>query len=356
MSAGSKLRIGFVGVGGMGQMAHLSNYAVLTDQCEVVAIAEPRPRMARLVAGRYGVPEVYANHQQLLERAKVDAIVAPQQFRNHVNLIPDILRAGVPVLTEKPLCLTADAGRELVRIGKEKGVLHMVGYHKRSDPAMEYAKRTVDAWKASGDFGKLRYVRVTMPPGDWVSGADRPLATDEPYPPLSWEPGPSSYSDEQTRALEEFVNYYIHQVNAIRFFLGENYRLTFADRQGNLLVGESESGVAVTLEMAPYQTSREWHECILVSFEQGFVRVDLPAPLARQRAGQVTVMRDNAHVHEPGTFIPSMPNESAMRRQAVNFLAAVRGERAAPCAAEEALEDLILAESYMDYRSRHYGQ
>ena len=28
----------------MGQMAHLSNYAVLSDQCEVVALAEPRPQ------------------------------------------------------------------------------------------------------------------------------------------------------------------------------------------------------------------------------------------------------------------------------------------------------------------------
>ena len=35
----SKPRIGFVGVGGMGQCAHLRNYATLPD-CEVVAIAE----------------------------------------------------------------------------------------------------------------------------------------------------------------------------------------------------------------------------------------------------------------------------------------------------------------------------
>lgn len=35
----NKLRIGFVGAGGMGQMAHLSNYAVLSELCEVVALA-----------------------------------------------------------------------------------------------------------------------------------------------------------------------------------------------------------------------------------------------------------------------------------------------------------------------------
>lgn len=350
-----KLRIGFVGVGGMGQMAHLSNYAVLNEHCEVVALAEPRPRMAKLVADRYGVPEVYDNHLQLLEKARVDAIVAPQQYRNHYRIVPDILRAGIPVLTEKPLSLTVETGRELVRIGREHGTLHMVGYHKRSDPAMEYAKRTVEQWKASGEFGKLRYIRVTMPPGDWISGADMPLGTDEPYPPMTPESGPSAYTDEQTQELDTFVNYYIHQVNAIRFFLGENYRLTFADRQGVLLAGESDSGVTVTLEMAPYHNSHDWQESVLAAFEKGFVRVDLPAPLVRQQAGKVTIMKDHAEAAEPMTYSPSLPNVSAMRNQALNFLAAVRGEKPAPCAAAEALEDLILAQSYVDYRIAHYA-
>lgn len=349
-----KLRIGFVGVGGMGQMAHLSNYSVLTNECEVVALAEPRPQMARLIATRYGVPEVYTDHKELLEKATVDAIVAPQQYRNHASIVPDILRARIPVLTEKPLCLTVEAGRELVRLGEESGTLHMIGYHKRSDPAMEYAKKVVDEWKASDHFGGMRYIRVTMPPGDWVGGADRPLGTDEPYPPIHREAGPADYDDEQARRLDSFVNYYIHQVNMIRFFLGENYRVTFADRKGVLLVGESDSGVTVTLEMSPYRTSHEWEENVMVAFNKGFVRVDLPAPLARQRAGRVTVKKDNAEVSEPITYEPIMPNVSAMRNQARNFLAAVRGDRPAPCAAKEALEDLVLAKSYIDFMIRTY--
>ena len=45
-----KIRIGFVGAGSMGQMAHLRNYVVLPD-CEVVAIAEVREKTAKLVGG-----------------------------------------------------------------------------------------------------------------------------------------------------------------------------------------------------------------------------------------------------------------------------------------------------------------
>jgi predicted dehydrogenase len=104
--------------------------------------------------------------------------------------------------------------------------------------------------------------------------------------------------------------------------------------------------------MEPYSTSTEWHEHLMVCFKRGFVRVDLPAPLARQHAGKVTVMRDNGK-GAPSYFEPVMPNVSAMRNQAKNFIAAVKGDRQAPCLAKEALEDLRLAEDYIRYMARY---
>jgi len=45
----NKPRIGSVGVGSMGQAAHLRNYATLPE-CEVVALAELRPNLGQAVA------------------------------------------------------------------------------------------------------------------------------------------------------------------------------------------------------------------------------------------------------------------------------------------------------------------
>jgi predicted dehydrogenase len=42
----NKTRIGFVGTGLMGQCAHLWNYIAI-EECEVVALAELRPELAR---------------------------------------------------------------------------------------------------------------------------------------------------------------------------------------------------------------------------------------------------------------------------------------------------------------------
>lgn len=42
-----RVRIGFVGVGSMGQMAHLKNYHINED-CEIVAVAELRRNTSTL--------------------------------------------------------------------------------------------------------------------------------------------------------------------------------------------------------------------------------------------------------------------------------------------------------------------
>lgn len=340
----NKLSVGFVGAGFMGQLAHLENYTRL-DDCEIVALAEPRPKLAREVARRYGIADVYRSHSELLESTDLDAVIAVLPYARHYDVVPDILRAGVPVFTEKPLTVTANAGRELVEISEDRGVLHAVGYHKRSDPAMEHAKEMVDRWKETGEQGSMRYIRITMPPGDWVGGATDPITTDEEAPEGEKEAVPASICDRDAELYDHLVNYYIHQINALRFLLGGPYSIEYVDPAQALLVAKSDRGVTGVIEMAPYHTSVDWQERVLIGFETGYVTVDLPPPLARQRAGVVEVMRSD---EEQSTMRPEMPPESAMKRQAKNFLAAVRGERPPPCDSREAVEDLEIAHEYVE--------
>jgi len=143
-----------------------------------------------------------------------------------------------------------------------------------------------------------------------------------------------------------FVNYYIHQVNLMRYLLGEPYRVTYADPSGVLLAGQSDSGAACTIEMTPYRTTMDWQESALVCFEKGYVKLELPAPLACNRPGRVEIFHDPGGV-PPETIVPQLPWVHAMRRQAENFVAAIRGEARPPCEAAEALEDLRVARDYI---------
>ncbi|MDR1145342.1 MAG: Gfo/Idh/MocA family oxidoreductase [Verrucomicrobiales bacterium] len=345
-----QIKIGFVGVGAMGQMAHLRNYTSpsLAAECEVVALAELRPKLAQKVAARYGVPRVYAGHEEMLAGEKLDAIVAAQQFARHGQLLPELARAGVPVFSEKPLASSVAVGERIVSAFAEHKTWLMVGYHKRSDPAAELVKRTVSEWRQSGAMGKLRYVRVTIPPGDWLAAgwADL-LRADDPPLKLNDDPPAPDLDADGVKFYLWFVNYYIHQVNLLRFLLGENYTLSYADPAGILLVAHSDSGVTGVIEMQPYTTQIDWHETALVAFERGYLKLKLPAPLAYNRPGAVEIYHGQPADGEPPTLtVPSLPWVHAMKNQALNFIKAVRGEAPAPCLAPEALEDLKVAREY----------
>lgn len=343
----SKLRIGFVGVGGMGQCAHLQNYAVLRD-CEVVALAELRTDLGRRVAQRYGVPRTYANHTEMLANEQLDGIVASQPFNRHGVLLPDLFQAGVPVFTEKPLTCSIEAGEKILQALRSSSARHYLGYHKRSDPASVYAVEEIRRLKETGELGPMRYVRICMPAGDWVAnGFAALLQSDEPLPPMEWDPLPSDMDADTQQAYSAFVNYYIHQVNYMRYLFGEPYAFSYADPAGRILAVHSESGVPGVIEMSPYETTVDWQEEALVAFHHGFVKVRLPAPLAHNRPGAVTVYRDPGDGATPTETRPQLPWVHAMRQQAQFFLDAIHGKRTPLCEAPEALEDLKIARDYI---------
>ena len=338
----NKIRIGFVGVGGMGQCAHLRNY-VTVPECEVVALAELRPNLREAVARKYGVVRTYASAADMLAKEKLDGIVASQPFDKHGSIIPPLYQAKVPIFTEKPIAASVEVGEKILAALKASGTWHMVGYHKRSDPATMLAKAEIDRLKASGELGKLRYVRVVMPAGDWIAGGFNDLIkSDEPVPAI-----PSDVTEGWDSPHFRFVNYYIHQVNLLRHLLGESYRVTFADKGGILLIAESASGVTGTIELSPYHTTIDWQESALVGFEKGFVKLELPAPVALNRPGRVEFFRDPGNGVTPQSIISQLPWIHAMRQQAMNFIRAIKGEIKPPCDAAEALEDLKVAREYI---------
>ena len=347
-----KVRLGFVGVGSMGQMAHLRNYADIAD-CEVVAIAELREETGKLVARRYGVPKVYRDHEEMLEAEELDGIVASQPYSRHAVLLPALYEGVRHVFTEKPLAVSVEAGERLAAAAAEAGCTHMVGYHKRSDPATVAARKVIDGWRASGEMGRMTYVRIAMPPGDWIADGFRGLlnAGDPPPEGLETEARPPDMSDEVFGQYNAFVNYYIHQVNLLRHLLGEPYQVTHADRNGRLLVAETDSGVTGVIEMAAYHTSIAWEETALTCFERGTVDLRLPAPLAHNRAGTLEILTDPQNGEPPSHTRPHLPWKHAMLGQAENFLKVCRGEMDPPCGCAEAAEDLRVARDYIRLRT-----
>ena len=294
----AKLRLAFVGLGGMGQCAHLRNYATI-GECEVVAAAELRPKLAQQVANRYGIGRVYRDHESLLASEKdLDAIVAIQPFGVHGRLIPKLLGKAPAVLIEKPLANSVEAAEHIAA--------------------------------AAGQSGTKLYV----------------IKSDEPYPTLEKDGPPAGMDAATFKKYEAFVNYYIHQVNLMRHLMACDYQVRYADKSGRVMVVGGD-GVTGVLEMATHRTTRDWQEIALVAFEKGWIRLELPAPMVIDQPGRVTVFEDPGGGQEPRQWSPVLPPVHAMRQQAMNFVAALRGEATPLCQYPEALADLRIAQDFI---------
>ena len=350
-----KIRLGFIGTGNMGQMAHLRNYMTLSN-CEVVALAELRPQLAAQVATRWGIPEVYHDADELLAKAKVDAYVMIQPFWIHGGLIPAVLAKGKPLMIEKPLAHSVEIAENLAKLSKKHRAPIYVAYHKRSDPASVVAAEKVREWKASGKFGALRYIRVTMPPGKWdAEGFASRIVTDEKYPDIKNDAPPEGFDAEGAKRNFELVNFYIHQINLLRYLLGEDYTVTTADANGMYMGIRSASGVSGILEMAPYHTTLDWQESALIGFDKGYVKLDLPAPMVLDRPGRVRVFEDLGGMETPKLIEPVLPAWHAMRQQAAYFVRAVAGETTPLCTAVDAAKDLGIARDFIRLQLKGAG-
>ncbi len=71
----TKLRVGLIGAGGIATDVHLPAYKNVSEQVEVVAIADVAYERAQLVAKEHGISEAFDSYQSMLEKVDLDAVM-----------------------------------------------------------------------------------------------------------------------------------------------------------------------------------------------------------------------------------------------------------------------------------------
>jgi predicted dehydrogenase len=121
-----------IGVGHLGQ--HHARILGGMPDVELVGVADANPDQARAVAARLGT-EPHAHFGPLLGRVDAVSVVTPTI--HHHAVASAFLRAGVPVLVEKPVCRTVAEADDLIALASAAGVPLQVGHIERFNPAFE---------------------------------------------------------------------------------------------------------------------------------------------------------------------------------------------------------------------------
>ncbi|MEZ5227457.1 MAG: Gfo/Idh/MocA family oxidoreductase [Acidimicrobiales bacterium] len=117
------IRYGVIGTGMMG-VEHIENILAI-DGAVVTAIADPveASRVQGLAAAAPSGSEVVAfeGHRELLASGLVDAVVVVTPNHTHIDVMHDVLDAGVHVMCEKPLCTTVEDVQSLIAKAEATG-------------------------------------------------------------------------------------------------------------------------------------------------------------------------------------------------------------------------------------------
>jgi|GEM_PF-71190 len=346
-SLSRKVKVGFVGAGYMGQIAHLVNY-VNSPRCEVVAIAEMRESLGRAVAERYRIPKVYRSHRELAEDPDVEAVVAILPYTLNAPVALDLLAAGKHVFIEKPMTTSLALAEKMHEAAARAGKILQIGYMKRYDPGVELAKETISSMMASGELGPVTFARLHCFGGDWICGAPDPIRAPsgdmgdsdvEHTRPAEWLPA-SSWD-----TFHWLNNVWCHNINLMRYLLPGPVEVSFAGklkRQGDVIVLDV-GGVPCSLEIGGI-SARRWDEETQVYFADGWVKIGTPPPLLRNVPAEVEIYR-------AGSFQeirkPLASWGWAFQREAEAFLNSVLTGEEPKASSRDALEDVRIIEAIM---------
>jgi predicted dehydrogenase len=156
-SPNDKPNIALIGAGGRGRgdAKDASRYGNLVAVCDVDAAH------AESAAKQFKGAQAYTDFRKVLERNDIDVIIngTPDHWHTLVNMAA--AKAGKDIYSEKPLTLTIDEGRRLVKVIRDSGRILQTGTQQRSDANF----RLVCELVLNGRLGKLKQITTWLPAG-----------------------------------------------------------------------------------------------------------------------------------------------------------------------------------------------
>jgi predicted dehydrogenase len=136
----SKLKIAVVGPGLIGKK-HLELVHEEPTSC-IGAIIAPDHDKHHVTAAAYGVP-LYNGIETMLASEEIDGVIIASPNIFHVEQALACVEARVPVLVEKPIAHTYDAGKRLVEIAEQRRIPLLVGHHRAHSPIIGAAQEII---------------------------------------------------------------------------------------------------------------------------------------------------------------------------------------------------------------------
>lgn len=136
------------GYWGKNLVRNFSNLGALSVVCDSHA------ETLRTLGEQYPQCRTVTSYAEVLRDESIQAVAIATPAETHGAMVREALLSGKDVFVEKPLCLSAEQGRSLVDLARDRGRILMVGHLLWYHPAILKLKSLIE----SGELGRIQYI------------------------------------------------------------------------------------------------------------------------------------------------------------------------------------------------------
>ena len=218
---GGPVRYAVAGLGYIAQVAVLPAFAHARKNSRLTTLISDDPAKLRLLGDKYGVEHRYSydDYDDALKRGEFDAVYIALPNSMHCDFTVRAARAGIHVLCEKPMAVTAGECRRMIRAAAAHDVRLMIAYRLHFEAANMKAVELAQ----SGAIGDLRIFNslftMSVKSGDirvkqrlgggtlydigiYCINAARYLFRSEPYEGFAWS---ANNGERRFREVDEMT-------------------------------------------------------------------------------------------------------------------------------------------------------
>ena len=246
----ANLRVGLIGIGGMGG-CHYGNYKDVKG-ATLVAVCDVRADMAKEKTEGTGLP-IYTDYKEMIEKESLDMVDICTPSYMHKEMAIYCLSKGLHVLCEKPMTLNKEDAEEVVKAANATDKFFMAAHVVRFMAPYAYLREVIK----SGELGRL--LRLDM----------KRISS---IPIWSWE----DWMRDEKRSGGVATDLSIHDIDFVQSVLGlpdtiQAYRYNMKDNNDTVVTNMTYGDTLVSCEGTWYNTGIPFHATYLAVFENGYV-------------------------------------------------------------------------------------
>ena len=222
-----KVRLGIIGVGGMGSSHSRYLQKGEVQRAELTAVCDIVPAKVERFAGL----KTFTDSRELIRSGEVDAVIIATPHYDHTPIAIDAFANGLHVLTEKPIAVHKADAQKMIDAWKASGRKFQAMFQMRTDPVFKKLRQLI----ASGEIGELTRI-------NWI--ATNWFRTEAYYASGDWR---ATWAGEGGGIL---LNQFPHNLDQMQWLFGMPSKIRAFCGFGKKHNIEVEDEVTVYLEYA----------------------------------------------------------------------------------------------------------